>query len=90
METNVAEQRAIERVKLGVESDLRGFQSQLRVYKGDEDCATNAQNTFDQGLKTAKLEGELTEEEKENFKSRFIEEMMADCKYDADVAAHWE
>jgi len=89
MEQNVAEQRARARVKLGVESDLRRFESQLRAYKGDEDCATNAQNTFEEGIKTVQLESELTEEEKENFKLRFIEEMIADCKYDADVAEHW-
>jgi cathepsin B len=89
IEQNVAEQRAIARVKLGIEGDLRRFKSKIRAYREDEDCQANAEKAFLEGLDAANLTGELSEEEKENFRARFVEEMLADCKYDADVVAHW-
>jgi len=85
MEQNVAEQRDQARVRLGIEGDLRRFQSKMRAWKEDEDCETNARKAYAQGLEAAGLAAELTEEEQENFETRFVEEMIADCKYDPDI-----
>jgi hypothetical protein len=65
IEQNVAEQRAIARVKLGIEGDLRRFKSKIRAYREDEDCQANAEKAFLEGLDAANLTGELSEEEKE-------------------------
>jgi cathepsin B len=89
LEQNVAEQRALARVKLGIENDLRRFRSQMSAYRENEDCESNAAQAFDDAIEVANLTAELTEEEKVNFKARFTEEMLADCKYDADIVAHW-
>jgi len=89
MEQNVAEQRDTARVRLGIEGDLRKFQSSMRAWKEDEDCETNARKAYDEAVQAAGLAAELTEEEQANFASRFVEEMLADCKYDPDIKANW-
>jgi len=89
MEQNVAEQRDTARARLGIEGDLRKFQSSMRAWKEDEDCETNARKAYDEAVKAAGLAAELTEEEQANFASRFVEEMLADCKYDPDIKANW-
>jgi len=61
----------------------------MRAWKEDEDCETNARKAYAQALEAAGLGAELTEEEKENFGARFVEEMIADCKYDPDIVANW-
>jgi len=82
------EKRKAARVKLGIESDL-SVTVQVRAWQPDEDCALNADKTFDEALQAADLDKELTNEEKSSFKEHFIQEMLADCKYDPEIATTW-
>lgn len=85
---SVVEERKRARKKLVIEADLSSS-LKVRAWRSDEDCETNAANTFDQALHEADLDKELTDSEKEHFKTRFINEMLANCKYDVEIAAHW-
>jgi len=50
MEQNVAEQRDTARARLGIEGDLRKFQSSMRAWKEDEDCETNAMKAYKEAV----------------------------------------
>jgi cathepsin B len=76
--------------RLGIEADLSKLRaSTYRAWSPNEDCETNAANAFDQAVQEAKLDSELTEEEKVTFKKHFIKEMLHDCRHDPDVQANW-
>jgi len=76
--------------RLGIEADLSKLRaSTYRAWSPEEDCETNAEKAFDQAVQEAKLDRELTKEEKATFKSHFIKEMLHDCNHDPDVLANW-
>jgi cathepsin B len=76
------------KVRLGIESDLSKLGA-YRAWNAQEDCEENAQKSFEQAMKEASLDKELTDEERALFKKRFIKEMKHDCDEDPNIDQHW-
>eukprot|EP00928_Gymnodinium_smaydae_P035205 TRINITY_DN2481_c0_g1_i1.p1 TRINITY_DN2481_c0_g1~~TRINITY_DN2481_c0_g1_i1.p1 ORF type:complete len:730 (+),score=113.37 TRINITY_DN2481_c0_g1_i1:67-2190(+) len=88
--TAVARERV--RAKLVIEQDLSKLdKSHFRAWAKDESCHTNAMNAFDAVLNAnADLKQQFDDDEREQFKARFVEELDIDCKHDDHASDHWE
>lgn len=85
----VVQNREHARSKLRIESDMRQMSLSIRSYRDDDNCTANAESAFADAIAQSDLASELTDSEAEEFKKRFIQEMLFECKKDGEIQAHW-
>mmetsp|Transcript_77858 Transcript_77858/g.174547 ORF Transcript_77858/g.174547 Transcript_77858/m.174547 type:complete len:741 (-) Transcript_77858:51-2273(-) len=86
--TSMARDRA--RVKLGLERNLAELDSShYRAWKDGETCAENAQAAFEEFMETSGVGSELSDDERQHYEARVVDEMVYDCKHHGQSPTVW-
>jgi len=90
MSSEAIAHRAKSRARLLIESDFRTLHSSsIRAYHADEDLVTNINNTWTHFVATTNITAELTAEELELFRERFVDGMELLAKHNGTDPSDW-